>query len=97
MRDIQRASGSFVQKMAMSCHLIALREHFTAFLKRAGIEKTGIHSLRHTFASNLFARGVDVKTVSHLLGHSSVKITYDTYIHLIKGVDHEAVAVLDEA
>ena len=68
---------------------------FYSILKRAGIEKTGMHALRHTFASNLFAKGVDVKTVSHLLGHSSVKITYDTYIHLIKGVDHEAVAVLD--
>ena len=69
---------------------------FYSILKRAGIEKTGMHALRHTFASNLFAKGVDVKTVSHLLGHSSVKITYDTYIHLIKGVDREAVAVLDE-
>lgn len=70
---------------------------FYSILKRAGIEKTGMHALRHTFASNLFAKGVDVKAVSHLLGHSSVKITYDTYIHLIKGVDREAVAVLDEA
>ena len=44
----------------------------------------GVHSLRHTFASLLFASGVDVKTVSELLGHSDTAITYNTYIHLIQ-------------
>ena len=44
----------------------------------------GIHALRHTFASMLFSKGVGVKIVSKLLGHSSVKITYDTYVHLFE-------------
>ena len=44
----------------------------------------GIHALRHTFASMLFSKGVDVKIVSKLLGHSSVKITYDIYVHLFE-------------
>ena len=35
----------------------------------------GFHTFRHTFATNLFANGVEVKTVSKILGHSSVKIT----------------------
>ena len=52
----------------------------------AGFEENkiyGLHSLRHTFASRLFANGEDVKTVSELLGHSDITITYNTYIHLI--------------
>ena len=53
-------------------------------LIRCGIEPCGVHALRHTFASMLFKKGVDVKTVSELLGHADVKVTYNTYIHLIK-------------
>lgn len=51
----------------------------------------GLHSLRHTFASKLFANGEDVKTVSELLGHSDVTITYNTYIHLIDDAKKKAV------
>ena len=47
---------------------------FQRLLKRAGIDPYGVHALRHTFAGMLFAKGVDVKIVSNLLGHSSVKI-----------------------
>lgn len=51
-------------------------------LKAADVPYKGIHSFRHTFASNLIKAGVDVKIVSQLLGHASVKITYDTYVHV---------------
>lgn len=51
----------------------------------------GLHSLRHTFASRLFAAGEDVKTVSELLGHSDITITYNTYIHLINEQKRKAV------
>ncbi len=44
-------------------------------------EHIGIHALRHTFATNLLNSGADIKVVSKLLGHSSVNITYNTYIH----------------
>ena len=39
----------------------------------------------HSFASNLYARGVEVKVISKLLGHASVEITYNRYIHLFEG------------
>jgi len=69
---------------------------FRNILERCGIEPCGVHALRHTFASMLFKKGVDVKTVSELLGHADVKITYNTYIHLIKEQKQQAVALLDE-
>lgn len=56
----------------------------------------GFHALRHTFASMLFAKGADVKTVSEALGHSSVKITYDIYIHLINDQQKKAVKAIED-
>ena len=53
-----------------------------AILKAADVPYRSVHSFRHTFATNLIQAGVDVKVVSQLLGHSSVKITYDTYVHM---------------
>lgn len=62
---------------------------------RAGLgeeKQYGMHALRHTFASMLFAAGTDVKTVSVLLGHADTAITYNTYIHLIDDQAAKAVA-----
>lgn len=70
---------------------------FYRILKNCGIEKTGVHSLRHTFASMLFAQNIDIKTISTLLGHASVKITMDTYVHLITDTGKEAVNKLNES
>ena len=73
-----------------------LERTFYYMLKNIGIEKTGVHSLRHTFASTLFAKKVDIKTISKLLGHANIQITLDTYIHLFENIDHNAVAQLDD-
>jgi len=51
----------------------------------AGVEQRGLHALRHSFASNLYARGVEIKVISKLLGHASTQITYDRYVHLFEG------------
>lgn len=74
-----------------------LERTFYRILKNVGISQTGTHSLRHTFASMLFAKGTDVKTVSELLGHASIQITLNTYVHLIGNPKHNAVAKLDDA
>ena len=68
---------------------------FYRVLSNCGIERTGVHSLRHTFASMLFEQGVDIKTISTLLGHASTKITLDTYIHLIRDTGKYAVEMLE--
>ena len=69
---------------------------FYRVLNNVGIEKTGPHALRHTFASFLFANNVDIKTISKILGHSSVQVTLNTYIHLVRDTGKEAVATLDD-
>lgn len=55
----------------------------------------GVHALRHTFASLLFKKGVDIKTVSEILGHKDVSVTYNTYIHLIQEQKMNAINLLD--
>ena len=51
-------------------------------LKRAGLPKVRFHDLRHTFATLALQNGVDVKTVSGMLGHFSAGFTLDTYAHV---------------
>lgn len=68
-------------------------------LKRAG-DRCGIygitpHALRHTFATRLFEKGADIKTVSTILGHSSINITYNTYVHVIQDKKFDTVNLLD--
>ena len=63
----------------------ALMGHRVVEREAAGVEHRGLHALRHSFASNLYARGVEVKVISKLLGHASVEITYNRYIHFFEG------------
>lgn len=69
---------------------------FEAIVKRAGIEPCGIHTLRHTFATQLIARGTDIQVVSSLLGHASVEITYNIYVHVLDEQSKKAVARLSD-
>jgi integrase len=48
---------------------------FGKYVKRAKMTGFHLHSLRHTFATNLIAMGVDIYTVSRLLGHSDIRTT----------------------
>jgi integrase len=61
-----------------------IQNKLDSILNRAEIEHKGTHVFRHTYASKLFAKGIDVKIVSDLLGHADVRTTYNTYIKLIK-------------
>ena len=54
---------------------------FQSILKKAGIESTHFHALRHTFATNCINSGADAKSVSEILGHANVNITLNRYVH----------------
>ena len=73
-----------------------LSKTFKKILLGAQLPTCGTHTLRHTFASVLFERGIEVKLVSELLGHADVSVTYNTYIHLIKKQKAKAVETLDD-
>ena len=57
------------------------REYYYNILKKLNIRKLSYHSLRHTFATSAIENGTDYKTVSEILGHSSINITLETYVH----------------
>jgi len=55
--------------------------HYKRVLKSAGVATVNFHALRHTFATRCIERGVDVKTLSEILGHANAAITLNTYVH----------------
>lgn len=70
---------------------------FKKLLEMANIDTTvRFHDLRHTHATWLLEKGVHPKVVAERLGHSSIRITLDTYSHVIKGMQKIAVSKLDE-
>lgn len=63
--------------------------------RNAGIErKVGWHLLRHTFASHLAMKGVPLRVIQELLGHSTIAMT-ERYAHLTSASLHDAVRVLE--
>ena len=50
-------------------------------LSKTKIRELSFHSLRHTYATLCIEKGMDIKTLSELLGHADVKITLNTYVH----------------
>lgn len=71
-----------------------IQRRFKCLLNRLEISGVHFHTLRHTFATRLLELGVDVKTVSSLLGHSSARITIDFYVHSLNEQQQAAVALL---
>ena len=63
---------------------------------KAGLEdRLRLHQARHTYASFMIAAGVNPKALSAFMGHSSIKVTFDLYGHLMPGTATEAAALLD--
>lgn len=58
-----------------------MQNHYKKILEEAGVPYRNFHTLRHTYATNCIEGGVDVKSLSEMLGHSNVKITLNYYVH----------------
>ncbi|MNO32474.1 Transposase [compost metagenome] len=68
-----------------------VREYFKKVCERAGMPVLSPHALRHTHAVHLLEAGANIKYVSDRLGHASVKITADTYLHVTKKIEQDAL------
>lgn len=58
-------------------------------------DRLRLHQARHTYASFMIAAGVNAKALATFMGHSSIKVTFDLYGHLMPGTEAEAAALLD--
>ena len=63
--------------------------------KRRAFPSARLHQARHTYASLMIAAGVNAKALSSFMSHSSIKVTFDLYGHLMPGTEAEAAALLD--
>jgi integrase len=72
-----------------------LRHPLWRACRKAGLRPVQWHMLRHTFASHLVMRGVPLKAVQELLGHSTIQMTM-RYAHLAPEVTRDAVNLLDQ-
>jgi integrase len=61
----------------------------------AGLPLIRFQDMRHTAATILRAKGVHVKLVSEMLGHSTIVLTLDTYSHVIPAMHADAAAAMD--
>ena len=80
----RNSDNEFIFGKKKNKHLdyFVLRNTIMAMCKEAGVEYRGTHVFRHTFATNCFYKGIDVKILSRLLGHCNVSVTYNIYIDL---------------
>ena len=90
------SDGFIINNSDKMVHVDTISDAYTNIAKTAGIENPlGIHTLRHTFASLLIKKGIDIKIVSDILGHKDVAFTYNTYVHILEEQKVQAMSLLD--
>jgi site-specific recombinase XerD len=73
-----------------------LARQYQRTVRAAGIAKTvTVHTLRHSFATHLFDRGVDIRTIQALLGHDKLETTA-RYTRVATGMISSVVSPLDD-
>jgi integrase len=86
----------FPGKDILPIHPTTFREYWLKIMTYAGLPYRKPHALRHTYASLLIAQGEHPMYIRDQLGHSSIKITIDTYGHLMRPGKQTAVDRLDD-
>jgi integrase len=67
------------------------QKFFKKLLKDTGLKSCKFHTIRHTFATRALELGIDIKTLSEILGHSNVSITLNIYAHSL--MEHKKAAI----
>lgn len=90
LKDIKKKSNSpfVVSANGSSVSVRSYQRSFELLLKRLNIPHKGFHSLRHTFATRALECGMDVKTLSEILGHKNPTVTLNRYAHSL--MEHKA-------
>ena len=84
LRKLPQSCEYVLSKNSKSVDIRTYRRHFKKLLQKADLPDIKYHALRHTFSTRALEVGMDYKTLSEILGHSSVGITLDLYAHSLK-------------
>ena len=78
-------------------HRNTITKQFHSKLKAAGLRHLRLHDLRHTYGSLLMSQGVPLKTISELMGHASIEVTADIYLHSLDVQVRDTARSLEKA
>lgn len=83
LKDIKKRSESeyVIASRADPVSVRSYQRSFALLLQRLKVPHKGFHALRHTFATRALECGMDVKTLSEILGHKNASITLNRYVH----------------
>lgn len=87
MRKITNSDYVISSRDGKPVSMRAYQRSFELKLKKLDIQHRGFHALRHTFATRALECGMDVKTLSEILGHKSPTVTLNRYVHSL--MDHK--------
>ena len=73
-----------------------LQNRFKAVIKSCKLKDTNFHALRHTFATRCVELGFDVKSLSEILGHASINVTLNRYVHPSMETKQKNMNILSE-
>ena len=74
----------------------AASHRLSKILSHAGCKKVRFHDLRHVFATNALEHGMDVKTLSTIIGHTSSATTLNIYAHVTSDMQRQAAVKIDQ-
>lgn len=73
-----------------------MENHFKKIAKKCEIADVNFHALHHTFATRCIELGFDIKSLSEILGHASVNITLNRYVHPSMEIKQKNMNMLSE-
>lgn len=78
-----KSKGNFVveNKNGERMSIRSYQYMFESLTKKSKVRKLNFHALRHTFATRALESGVDVKTLSEIMGHKNASVTLNRYVH----------------
>jgi len=88
-------SRIFTTDAGAPMHPDSVSKWFSDFIKRSGLPKVTVHSLRHTYASLMIFDGIPLVTVSHQLGHAQTSTTANIYAHVVASAEAMAAQTFD--
>jgi len=72
------------------------RKAYRRLTRKLGLDEVRFHDLRHLHATTLLRKGIHPKVVADRLGHAEVRITLDTYSHVLPDIQQDAARAMDE-